>query len=83
MRPNCSGVKPSAVDEVDRQDRRHHLGRDVGEQAGQTEQHHRSSDERATGLTGGGEAAAGAQERDGILDLVHGEGAAVTARPGR
>ena len=66
-------VQAEDLDGVERQDRRHHLGGDVGEKAGQTEQQHRSSDERAAGLTGGGKAAAGAQERDGILDLVHGE----------
>ena len=38
MTPNCRGVRPEGEDEVERQDRRDHLRRDVGEEAGRAEQ---------------------------------------------
>ena len=68
MNPNCSGVKPERVDEIERQDRRDHLRRDVREQAGQAEQQHRPVD---AGPEAANAAPAARQDSADVLSLIH------------
>ena len=68
--PEMDWSEVKGEEQVERQDRGDHLGRDVGEEAVQTEQDHRAADHRPAQMPEPGPSTA-CQDLTAALDLVH------------